>query len=217
MRRLDRERIPPPPCLARLTGGKDRWRDAKPCRASIRRALEAMQGRRCAFCEGHLDQRGQHIEHLWPRHSHPQHTFDWDNLFWSCDQSDSCGHHKGNHAGRFDPAVLIDPTQDDPDAFLRIRRNGAIEPRPKLAEHARYRAAETVRVFNLNLDRPGHRSLCARRRRVLRQYMAREPDLLEALEAFDPAERAEYIRAEIAATADEPFGSIIRHLFLDGL
>lgn len=220
MRRLDRSRAQVPKCLAAFVGGRDPWDHEKnpalvACKVAIRAGLDAMQGRRCAYCEGDLDARGQHIEHFHSRSQRPQATYDWDNLFLSCNAADSCGAHKAGFAN--DSDVLINPCVDDPDAFLRVRSDGVIEPRPGIDAGARRRAVETVRVFNLNLDRPGNRSLCARRREVLRWYQAREPDIIEALAGFSAAERAAFIREELAATADEPFSTIIRHFFSDGL
>lgn len=216
MRRLDRG--PAPSCLAAFVGGRDPWDHRKnpalaACKTAIRAGLDAMQGRRCAYCEGDLAERGQHIEHFRSRHQRPQATYAWDNLFLSCDASDSCGRHKDRV--EHDADDLIDPCLDDPDVFLKVRSDGFIEPRPRIDPEARRRAVETVRVFNLNLDRPGHRSLCARRREVLRMYQAREPGIMEALADFSAADRADFIRSELAATAGEQFSTIIRHFFVD--
>ncbi len=171
------------------------------------------RGGQCAYCEGSLESLGSHIEHFRCRARTPQKTFDWDNLFLSCNRDDSCGRHKDHHARSYDPSELIDPSHDDPDEFLRFRSDGNIDPVATLDARGRGRAEETLRVFNLNLKHG--RSLCAERRRVLDVYKGREPDILEALENFSPMERAQFIQEEIEHTAKEPFGTVIRH-FLSG-
>lgn len=216
MKRLDRSRATPPACLAAFQHGQDTWGHTAmgACRPVIRASLEQMQGRLCAYCEGSLDSLGQHIEHFWDRDRFPLHTFDWHNLYWSCDRDDTCGRFKDNHAGPFHPADLVDPCTDDPDAFFVFGSDGFVEVQHDLSPRDTVRAAETLRVFNLNLDHGhGGRSLCAERRRVLQQYQSQEPDLLQVLVDLDPADRDELIKEEIAQTATQPFGTIIRHFF----
>ncbi len=216
MKLLDRNRATRPACLDSFQHGRDTWGhpDMGACRPVIRASLEQMQGKLCAYCEGSLDSLGQHIEHFWDRDRYPQRTFDWHNMYWSCDRGDSCGRFKDNHASSFHPADLVDPCTDDPDAYFVFGSDGFVEVRDDISAREKYRAAETLRVFNLNLDyNHGGRSLCAERRRVLAQYLSQEPDLLQALEDLEPWEREELIQAEIASTATQPFGTIIRHFF----
>lgn len=218
MRWLDRGRAAAPRCLAKFRAGRDRWDDhgnaaLVECKAAIGDRLEAMQGRRCAYCEGDLDERGRHIEHFRSRARFTAETFEWENLLLSCDARDSCGHFKDSQGRGYEIDDLLDPCRDDPDGYLRVRVNGVIEPRPGLDERAAERARVTVRVLNLNLD-AGHRSLRARRRRALAVYRASQAALLEALAEFSPEDRQAFIAEEIAARADEPFTTIIRHFFV---
>jgi len=107
MRRLDRAAVPSPPCLANYLPGRDKWDDVNnEDRIQIRVRLEQMQGRRCAYCEGALDALGQHIEHFRRKHHFQALTFEWSNLYWSCDQKDSCGHYKDHGAGRMTLGTL---------------------------------------------------------------------------------------------------------------
>jgi uncharacterized protein (TIGR02646 family) len=184
-------------------------------RTAIWASLEEMQRGLCAYCEGSLQQLGRHIEHLCPRSRVPERTFDWSNLFGSCDRSDCCGHFKDRRrAPQYDCRDLIDPTQEDPDHFFVIRDSGRIELKRDLAAEAARRADLTIRVFNLNLDgQRGGRSLRAERARVLRFYLALDPGVLEAIVEFSPSERLAYVNAEIEAANEMPFGSILRHFF----
>lgn len=185
-----------------------------PCKEQVRVQLEQMQGRLCAYCEGDLDALGQHIEHLWRKRDYGARTFDWTNLFWSCDRTDSCGHYKDSVAWPYDPAVLVNPCLHDPDQFFRVRADGHIDARGDLSPTDRHRAEETLRVLHLNLDHDhGGRSLCAQRRRMLNAYLGQDPDLLTMLDELDEEERMAWIESELAETSAWAFSTIIRHFF----
>jgi len=82
MHQLYRYQIHLPPCLNRYRYGRNNWSDlTSDDRREICEALEAIQGRRCAYCECDLDQNGQHIEHYRQRSRYVRGTFDWNNLF----------------------------------------------------------------------------------------------------------------------------------------
>ncbi len=211
MKRLRRGAAPT--CLAQYQHGRDRWSDLSPaCLEALHAQLGAMQGRLCAYCEGDLETLKQHVEHLWPRGRYPARTFDWDNLFLSCDRDDSCGTYKDRDGKPYAPEDLLDPCHDDPDDFFRARVDGRIDVRPGLASHAQHRAQETLRVFNLNLDAKGRqsRSLCAERRRTLEPFL----NLLEELAQWSEADREEYLRSELEAAATQPFGMFVRHFLM---
>lgn len=211
MRRLNRGVVAPPICLANFTPGTHTWADLSPAaRDEIRTCLEGFQGRRCAYCEGPLDALDAHIEHFRPRSRYQSLTFDWSNLFWSCDRIDCCGRYKDGGAGDYDPNDLIDPTADDPDRYFHFASNGTIQFRAGLADRDRHRAAETLRVFNLDANF-GH--LRQMRRLAVKAYFAQEPGILDALMDFPEAERRQYVEEELARTAHEPFCTVIRHLF----
>jgi uncharacterized protein (TIGR02646 family) len=209
MRKLDRTAVPPPPCLSKLKHGRDKW-DKEVNRAEIRAHLERMQGRRCAYCEGSLDDFGEHIEHLRTRNRFPKLTFEWSNLYLSCYREDSCGRYKDHAAGAHDPDDLIDPCIDDPDRFFRFYSNGTIKVRQGLSPADARRAHETLRVFNLD---PEHGSLRAMRHRAAQDYLDRDRRFLEDLREFPEDVRRDFIADELRKTADLPFTAVIRHLF----
>ncbi len=209
MRKLDRTAAPVPACLSGYQHGANTWDDvAGEDKREIRQCLEQMQGRRCAYCEGALDVLGQHIEHFRRKGHHPQLTFCWSNLYWSCDQHDSCGHYKDHGSGDYEPTDLLEPSVDNPDRYFRFRSDGTIQLRPGLTQQDEHRARETLRVFNLHPESGRLRNM---RKGAAATYLG----LLNELVALTVAERRDYVRLEIEASADEPFCTLIRHLFED--
>lgn len=119
-------------------------------KAVIKLSLLNMSNNRCAYCEHEIEDLTSHIEHLARRSSHPQKTFEWDNLFCSCDFNDSCGSYKDDvekYTG--DSSDLIKPDRDDPNDYLQINsQDGSfygIEDNTK--------ALNTIKTFNLNCPR----------------------------------------------------------------
>lgn len=210
MRRLDRSAVPAPPCLANYHHGTHTWDDIKADKPEIRAHLERLQGMRCAYCEGDLAVLGQHIEHFRRKGRFPELTFAWTNLYWSCDQSDSCGHHKDHGAGPYDPGDLIEPCVDDPDRFFRFRSDGTIAVRYDLSDAERRRAQETMRVFNLQ---PEFGRLRNMRKSAAAMYLG----LVEELAALTAEERREYIQLEVRQAAGAPFSTVLRHMLEDVL
>lgn len=101
MHKLNRDAVAAPVCLANFQHPPQIWDDMKSHeKTEIRLQLEQLQGRCCAYCEGSLDALGNHIEHFRRKKEFPHFTFVWTNLYWSCDQADSCGHYKDHGAGR---------------------------------------------------------------------------------------------------------------------
>lgn len=211
MRKLDRSSASVPVCLSCYQHGKHNWGNVtSEQKDEIQKSLEEMQGRRCAYCEGPVDALGRHIEHFRTKHGFPALTFDWSNLYWSCEQSDSCGRHKDHSSAPYNPDDLIDPCREDPDRFFRFRSDGTIQVRTDITEKEQRRAWETLRVFNLN---PSHGRLRQMRKRALEAYKAQEPDILAVLETFESSERDAFIAEELKRTASEPFSAVIRHFF----
>jgi uncharacterized protein (TIGR02646 family) len=169
-----------------------------------------MQGRRCAYCEGDIDNLGQHIEHFRRKGVHHALTFDWSNLFWSCDQPDSCGHFKDRGAGPYNVSELVNPCCDEPDDFFVFRADGTINVRPDLSERDEHRAKETLRVFSLDAEWGRLRNM---RRIAVNGYVE------ETNEAFNEGWSLEDIRAyfasELAVTQHLPFCTAIRHVLTE--
>lgn len=211
MHLLNRTAAMPPTCLSSFRHGTHNWDDVLPeHRQEIRSQLEHMQGRLCAYCEGPLDELDHHIEHFRRRRDHVRLTFEWTNLLLCCGCSDSCGHHKDRPGSLYNPNHLIDPTTDDPDAFFRFYENGTIRIREGLNINDQHRAAETLRVLNLDAEFGRLRQMRARQ---FQWYRDMNFGVFEDLMLFQPAERREYVRQELEATASQPFCTVIRHFF----
>ncbi|MFO0589647.1 MAG: retron system putative HNH endonuclease [Polyangiaceae bacterium] len=210
MKRLDRTAVPAPPCLSKYVAGRDNWSQVSPeHKEQIRAYLKALQGERCAYCEADISLSGSHVEHFCPK-GHPKYrhlTFEWSNLYWSCDEKDSCGHHKDHGAGPYSPEDLIQPCVHDPDRYLRFRSDGTVAPRRGLSADDERRARETLRVFNL--------AGCARLRNMRRAVAAGYVTEADDLSLFAPEERRELARETLEKTAGLPFSTLIRHIFED--
>lgn len=211
MRKLDRVNCPAPPCLAGYQYGVQTWEHVSPAhKTEIRTHLETMQGKRCAYCEGDIEVLGQHIEHFRRKSVHTALTFDWNNLFWSCNQTDSCGHFKDHGAGPYNVADLINPCLDDPDHFFVFRADGTINVRLGLSAQEEHRAKETLRVFSLDAD---WGRLRAMRKAAVSGYVI---DADEAAGAgFSPDDIRAYFTAELEHAKDLPFYTAIRHVLTE--
>lgn len=211
MRKLDRAICPAPACLGGYHHGAHSWQDVTPDhKAEIRTHLETMQGRRCAYCEGDIDTLGQHIEHFRRKSLHPALTFDWDNLFWSCDQTDSCGHFKDRGAGPYNVTDLINPCCDDPDAFFIFQADGTISVRHGLSGVDQRRATETLRVFSLDAK---WGRLRAMRKAAVSGYV---DDAHAAFnEGWPPDDIRTFFQAELEIARNLPFYTAIRHVLTE--
>jgi uncharacterized protein (TIGR02646 family) len=153
---------------------------------------------------------GQHIEHFRRRaQGHfPQLTFVWSNLYWSCDQQDSCGHYKDHGAGPYNVNELIDPGVDDPDVFFRFRSDGSISVRYGLQASDIHRAEETLRVFNLH---PQWGRLRNMRKAAVSGYVS----MIDEAAGFTANELRDLFMEELAVAASLPFFTAIRHVLTE--
>ena len=211
MQKLNRPNVLEPACLANYQHVHHNWDNVtSEDKAQIRQQLEQMQGRRCAYCEGSLDALGNHIEHFRrKRQGHfPHLTFAWSNLYWSCDQKDSCGHYKDHGAGTYNVNDLIDPCADNPDTFFRFRTDDTINVRSGLEVSDKHKAEETLRVFNLN---PHWGRLRNMRKAAVSAYVS----FVDGCVGFSAAELHDFFRDELAAAAALPFFTAIRHVLTE--
>ena len=209
MHKLDRTAVPAPPCLALYHHGAQNWGDVLPAhKREVRMHLQELQGRRCAYCEASLDWFGQQVEHFRPKSRFPALTFAWTNLFWSCDCSDHCGHFKENRAGPYDPDDLIDPTVDDPEHFLLFFSDGSIRLRQGLSDAQRYRANETLRVFNLDAE---HGPLRHMRKAHCTGYLQIGMEIAELAQSSPRDEWLPFLEDELASTRTLPFATAVKH------
>lgn len=205
MHKLDRPEAPN--CLAQYRRGANDWqRISSAEKREIWVQLDAMQGQRCAYCEDLLHPERRHIEHFRQRSRFPEGTFQWDNLFGSCNKSGSCGKRKDRSEYR--AGDILKPDVDDPDDYLRFLSDGGITLRHDLAADRRHRAEETLRVFNLDHERGALRQM---RRSALQGYLSRAEELQEWFE-LDEALFLEFLEEELQAIAGLPFETAIRHL-----
>lgn len=211
MRKLDRIACPAPPCLGSYHHGQHSWGDVAPDdKAEIRTYLETMQDHRCAYCEGDIDSLGQHIEHFRRKSRYPAFTFEWDNLFWSCNQTDSCGHFKDHGAGPYAVDDLVNPCCDDPDAFFIFRADGTISIRDGISALDRHRASETLRVFSLDAD---WGRLRAMRKIAVSGYVADADTAFN--EGWHPDDIREYFAVELNYSRHLPFSTAIKHVLTE--
>lgn len=197
-----------PACLSHYQHGRDNWgavsRDDK---VEIWLALEAMQSQRCAYCEAAIAEGNRHIEHFVQKGRDPRVTFQWGNLFGSCNREDTCGKYKDHCAGAYNPADLLKPDVDDPDHYFVFVADGTIQLRAGLNDADRQRASETLRVFNLDAQ---HGALRHMRQRETAGYVPIAEELWALLDEFSEDEWQQLLDDELAATAHLPFVSAIR-------
>lgn len=103
----------------------------------------------CIYCEGKVDLKNSHIEHLKPKdyHKYPEKVFTYENLAVSCNgdcqdycednQPHTCGHIKAN---LYDENRFLDPTklEDIEDYFVYDAEDGRMLPSEKAPDKAMY-------------------------------------------------------------------------------
>lgn len=211
MHKLHRAEVPPG-CLSRFHHGLNQWREVLAAdREAIWAKLDDMQQGRCAYCESSFPQQNgryaAHIEHFRQRDRFPEGTFDWLNLFGSCDRQDSCGKHK-DRCGAYNPADLIKPDVDDPEIFFIFVVDGSIAIRQDLSEEQQHRAKETLRIFNLDAKYGALRQM---RESMVSGYQQTAEELLTWAIEY-PDEYPELLQQELDDVANLPFVTAIRHI-----
>lgn len=206
------QRPSPPHCLSQLFHGKNHWDDVQSAdKEEIWQKLDLMQQQRCAYCEGRIgtepSKRNAHIEHFRQRSRYPQGTFQWENLFGSCDRQDSCGKHKDQMLP-YDYQVLIKMDEEDPEKFLEFLPDGSVVPVSGLTLADKNRAEETIRIFNLN------GSLRQIRKTQLRGYLQTAEELVEYAEEFETSEWLPLLENELDQIKQQPFCTAIKHILL---
>jgi uncharacterized protein (TIGR02646 family) len=194
-----------PSCLNRhyRNSGNDWSKVSVEDKTEIWEALQAMQLDLCAYCESKITAPKQHIEHFCLRSLFPKKTFEWSNLFGSCNVKEHCGKHKDNQQHK--PDDLIKPDAEDPEKLLLFVVDGTVTIRSNLAPEDQQRAQETIRVFNLNTA-----SLINQRKQAAQGYVS----LSEDKSVFSDAEWREYINDELQEAARQSFVTAIRHMLL---
>lgn len=137
-------------------------------RKQLKAALFQRQNGLCAYCEITLEGTdeqniGSHVEHILPKETHPQLTFDYDNLILSCfatggeikaDEQDpvpvSCGHATLKRNNDFDVSLFIKPTDSDCERYFSFELDGSVAPHPELNSSEIDKVEHTWQVLNLN-------------------------------------------------------------------
>lgn len=132
---------------------KRRWEQMRgKDRRQIWGKLHEMQDHFCAYCEAPLIREDSHIEHFYPRAKYPEYTFEWRNLFGSCNNSWTCGIYKdsGRNPDKVIHDMIIKPDEENPRGYFRYYKNGRMGVRGGLTDEAYHRGKATIRWFNLN-------------------------------------------------------------------
>ena len=216
-----------PACLKKYDWKKDDWGTvisaktvaAEQNRWEIWHELTQIQGNRCAYCESDLGDKQCHIEHfrqrkaLKGRPAYREGTFEWDNLFGSCNSESHCGDYKDENCFDYDHRDLIKPDIDDPDDYFVFVADGSIHPRDDLDGDSLRKAEETIRVFNLDHDAERSAgSLRFRRWQAIAGYVQTGEYLAEIAELYTEEEWLPLLQEEIDRTADLPYATAIRHV-----
>lgn len=207
MHKLDRD-PEAPSGLNRYQHGRDQWGSSVPTpleRAAIWEKLNAMQGERCAYCEGQIDSENRHIEHFQQRSRYPQGTFDWHNLFGSCNRSGTCGDQK-DRCGIYPPNLLIKPDIEDPEQLLVFSPDGSVRARAGLSATDDNRARETIRIFGLQ------GALRQIRFSRVSEYKQTAEVFAEMAAQYPTEEWLPLLEEEIRKTANLPYATAIKHV-----
>ncbi|PVZ72007.1 retron Ec78 anti-phage system effector HNH endonuclease PtuB [Pelagibaculum spongiae] len=201
-----------PACLNQYQHGRDQWNRVTPDhKNAIWLKLDQMQQHRCAYCEStirtDLGNSNSHIEHFRQRRSHPQDTFLWDNLFGSCNRHSSCGKHKDD-LPPYNHQDLIKMDVEDPEAFITFLPDGNAVPIKNLSPADKHRAAETIRIFNLNGP------LRRIRETAISGYLQTAEALATYAAEFDEADWLPLLQDELKQIKDFPFTTAIKHVLL---
>lgn len=201
-----------PSCLHRYDYGRNIWADVtSEHKEEIWLQLDVMQKYRCAYCEAELNtkkrSRKAHIEHFRQRSRYPKGTFKWSNLFGSCNRQESCGKFKDKQP-LYDYKNLIKMDEEDPEYYLQFLPDGNVVPKEYLTKQEKFRADETIRLFNLN------GSLRRIRQTMVIGYLQTAEELAEIALEFGQEEYKLLLDEEIDKINDLPFSTAIKHILI---
>ncbi|WP_347912711.1 retron system putative HNH endonuclease [Pseudomonas grandcourensis] len=146
--------------------------------------------------------------HFRHRGRYPQGTFDWVNLFSSCNRAESCGKHKDKCG--YTPAYLIKPDVDEPDDYFVFVSDGTIVPRADLSL-AQQRATEILPIFNIDAQNCGLCHMCCF---AITGYLQTADELRELAEHSTESDWLPLLYSELVANAHLPFATANRHAFV---
>ncbi|EMN2537199.1 TIGR02646 family protein [Acinetobacter baumannii] len=174
-------------------------------------SLEKMQGNFCAYCENNLVGRDKHIEHFVPRSRNSRLTFEWENLFGSCNSSNNCGRYKDVKVTDYDINNILKPDIDDASEYFTFSSTGGINIKKNLSDTSFFKAEETIRVLNLDST-----ELNSIRRTLLGGYIQVAKEKLDLMEICDNEEDIDLILREyMQIIKDMPFYSALFQLIFN--
>lgn len=210
-----------PDCLKSFKHGKDDWSviSQQGLTDEIWQHLKEMQKEFCAYCECRLinDNKKRHIEHFFNKDSYPQDTFNWSNLFGSCNHSERCGKFKDHSplAKQIDLKKVCKPDQGtyDPSRILSFLTNGEVRAANHSDKSIRQIAENTIKIFNLNGDSSlinSRRVAVENEKKLANEYW----EMKASLSADDIAELldAEYEKA-LTRISDAEYSTALKHIW----
>lgn len=120
--------------------------------------LENEQFNQCAYTELHLkyENNNSHIEHLKRKSSafFPELTFEWSNLFVSCNSDDFGGKYKDETylkgKSKVDNKLILNVSLEKPKDFYKLTNWGELLLKDVLKGIEKSKAEKTIEAFNLN-------------------------------------------------------------------
>jgi len=162
------------------------WQELhKDCKKKlVKNYLYPEQYQLCAYTEIGLEERGHHVEHIKPKSSYPEETFNYQNLILSCFREiergkfSECfgGHYKGS---QYDEKKFISPLDADCERYFSHTPDGYVKPHSSLSSIEKEKVSYTCDILNLNAP-----YLIERRKKLLREIILIIDELLENEEAF---------------------------------
>lgn len=182
----------------------------------------SMQGFRCAYCECSIDINDpddKHIEHFRqkgkPIYKHL--TFDWGNLFGSCNDGSRCGRHKDKSGVSSEDIIKMD--EEDPEKFFTFLSSGGIAIKEGLSDAEVRRAECTLQAFVLNPRRGGVKY---ERQRIINSHKYLIDEFESILNEFynldDGVDYSDLLKQSLEEykdqIKDQPFTTAIKHVLM---
>ncbi len=125
--------------------------------------LENEQDYMCGYTEMLLVLDDSHIDHFRKRILFSNLRFEWDNLIVAVKDSDFGANFKDNKIKLDDYSKILNPVVDNPHEYFAYTNWGKIIPKEELGETEKFKAQNTINLFNLN-----HKTLMNQRQKYLR-------------------------------------------------
>jgi 5-methylcytosine-specific restriction endonuclease McrA len=178
--------------IAEIQNGGDKisYRKSKYNHPDIKEAIKAETHKKCAYCESKpLHVTHGDIEHVVPKASNPQMTFNWNNLTLACDR---CNTKKADHEG------LLDPYNCEPSDELRFYGPMVLHREGRAAAEITRTRLDLNRTDLLDKRRERLDNLTDKLRRIAQHPEVQERELLMKVaiesETSDDAEFAACVR-----------------------